>query len=63
MQQLFGTSSKRIFHGAQVTFNSTAPKKLTSTLDLLNVFYSLMSQLTRVTKRSAFLGRYNITSA
>ena len=46
-----------------MAFNSTAPNKLTSTLDLLIMFYSLMSQLTRVTKRSAFLGRYNVTSA
>ena len=46
-----------------MAFNSTAPNKLTSTLNLLIMFYSLMSQLTRVTKRSAFLGRYNVTSA
>ena len=46
-----------------MAFNSTAPNKLTSTLDLSIMFNSLMSQSTRVTKRSAFLGRYNVTSA
>ena len=45
-----------------MAFNSTAPNKRTSTLDLFIMFYSSMSQLTRVTKRYAFLARDNVTS-
>ena len=55
-KHLTPTSCDRILHNTNLALNSTAPNKLTHTLDLFIVFHAARSQITSFTKRFTFLG-------
>lgn len=57
------TSCQRVLFSACFTFNTATPNKLTATLHLFRVFYSLVFQTTWIAKRPAFAHGDFIASA